>query len=160
MATTVLLTRPYGLVLTETSVPCVITQWRAFASASEFIALQEAALRYFETQSTPEQPWGWVGDVHRLEAIPVQAQDWLLTDFIPRAAAVGLRELSLVQSPSSLSLLTTQRYAHGTTPSGTPYRLRTAYFSSLEAALVGARLALSQPTLASHYPNYQRAAAQ
>ncbi|TDN38184.1 hypothetical protein E4631_06600 [Hymenobacter sp. UV11] len=151
MATTVLITRPYGLVLTETSGPCIVTQWRAFASASEFIALQEAALRYFETHSTPEQPWGWVGDVHRLQAIPVQAQDWLLTDFIPRAAAVGLRELSLVQSPTSLSPPATQRYAHGTTPSGLPYALRTAYFPSLEAALVGARLALAQPVLVPHY---------
>ena len=102
MATSVLHTRPYGLVLAESSIPCLITQWRAFASAAEFITLQQVALRYFEAHSTPAQPWGWVGDVQRLEAIPVQAQDWLLAEFTPRAAAAGLRELSLVQPPTHL----------------------------------------------------------
>ena len=151
MPTSVILTRPYGLVLAETSVPCLITQWRAFASAAEFIALLEAALPHFEKQSTPEQPWGWVGDVRRLAAVPVQGQDWLLTDFMPRAAAAGLRELSLVQSPAALSLLPAQRYVHGISTSGIPYTLRTAYFSSLETALASTRLALGTATLVPHY---------
>lgn len=151
MATSVLFTRPYGLVLTESSVPCIITQCRAFASATEFITLQQAALRHFEANSTPEQPWGWVGDVHRLEAIPVQAQDWLLAEFTPRAAAAGLRELSLVQPAAQLGPLTTQRYTHGTSPAGLPYTLRTAHYHSLDSALVGARMALSQPTAATQY---------
>lgn len=151
MATSVLLTRPYGLVLAETSVPCIITQWRAFASATEFITLQEIALCYFETRSSPEQPWGWVGDVHHLPAIPVQAQDWLLAEFTPRAAAAGLRELSLVQSPARLGPFTTQRYTHGTSAAGVPYTLRTAYFHSLEEALVGAKLSLNQPTPVATY---------
>lgn len=151
MATSVLHTRPYGLVLAESSIPCIITQWRAFASAAEFITLQQVALRYFEAQSTPAQPWGWVGDVHRLEAIPVQAQDWLLAEFTPRAAAAGLRELSLVQSPTHLGAPATQHYTHGTSPAGAPYTLRTAHFHSLEAALAGTRRALAQPTLVTQY---------
>gem|GEM_PF-824761 len=144
MASTTLLTRPYGLVQAEPSVPCVITQWRAFTNAAEFIALQELALCYFETRSSPDHPWGWVSDVHHLEAIPVQAQDWLLAEFTPRAAAAGLRELSLVQ-PARFGPLATQRYTHGTSAAGVPYLLRTAHFHSLEEAIVGAHLALSRP---------------
>lgn len=151
MMTTSLISRPSGLVLIEASVPCIITQWRAFASASEFIALQELALRYFETHSSLDKPWGWVGDVQHLAAVPVQAQDWLLTDFTPRAAAAGLREFSLVQSPDAHHSLLAQHYAHGTTPSGEPYTLRTASFLSLESALAGARMALSCRVTVSAY---------
>ena len=43
-----ILSTSYGVALADETVPCVITQWHKFANKAEFIALQGAALAYFE----------------------------------------------------------------------------------------------------------------
>jgi len=70
----IIFSQPYGTVLVDASIPCIITQWHAFANATEFIGLQWFALEYFEAHSALAQPWGWVGDVRQMGAIPAKAQ--------------------------------------------------------------------------------------
>lgn len=135
--------KPYGSVLIDASVPCVITQWHAFANATEFIGLQLFALEYFEAHSSPAQPWGWVGDVRQMGAIPAKAQAWLLADFNPRATAAGLREVSVVLAETIFGQLATQAYAQNTQQAHTAYELSTHFYDSLEAAKAGARQVLS-----------------
>jgi hypothetical protein len=144
MADQVIFSQPYGTVLVDASVPCVITQWHAFANATEFIALQGFALDYFEAHATPAQPWGWVGDVRHMSAIPDRAQHWLLHEFNPRAIAAGLREVSVVLASSIFGQLATQRYAQDTRQAQGSEALHTRFFDSLEAAKEGARQALLQ----------------
>jgi hypothetical protein len=143
MADQVIFSQPYGTVLVDASVPCVITQWHAFANATEFVAMQGFALEYFEAHSTPAQPWGWVGDVRAMSAIPDKAQHWLLHDFNSRAIAAGLREVSVVLASSIFGQLATQRYAQDTRQMQRSEVLRTSFFDSLEAAKEGARQALA-----------------
>jgi hypothetical protein len=138
----VIFSEPYGTVLVDASVPCVITQWHAFANATEFIALQEFALKYFEVHSSPARPWGWVGDVRQMGAIPAKAQAWLLADFNPRAMAAGLREVSVVLAETIFGQLATQTYAQNTRQARSAYELSTRFYDSLETAKVGARQAL------------------
>ena len=145
MADQVIFSQPYGTVLVDASVPCVITQWHAFANATEFVAMQSAALEYFEAHSTPAQPWGWVGDVRQMSAIPDKAQHWLLHDFNPRAIAAGLREVSVVLATSIFGQLATQRYAQETCKTHGPGELSTSFFDSLDAAKEGARRVLAAP---------------
>ncbi|RZK88001.1 MAG: hypothetical protein EOO62_38325 [Hymenobacter sp.] len=85
MSEQIILTTPYGVALADASVPCVITQWHSFANKTEFIALQEAALVYYEQHSTLAEPWGWVGDVRHMGAIPAEAHRWLQDQFNPQA---------------------------------------------------------------------------
>lgn len=144
MADQVIFSQPYGTVLVDASVPCVITQWHAFANATEFIALQGFALEYFEAHSTPAQPWGWVGDVRQMSAIPDKAQQWLLAEFNPRAVAAGLREVSVVLATSIFGQLATQRYAQNARQAGPEQALQTSFFDSLVGAKEGARRALAQ----------------
>ena len=144
MSDQVLFSRPYGSVLIDASVPCVITQWHGFANATEFIALQEFALVYFEAHSTPQKPWGWVGDVRQMGAIPEKAQQWLQQHFNLRAAAAGLREVSVVLAATIFGQIATQRYAQHTEQAREQYELHTRFFDSLEAAKEGARIALSR----------------
>lgn len=138
----VIFSKPYGSVLVDTSVPCVITQWHAFANATEFIALQLFALECFEAHSSPARPWGWVGDVRQMGAIPAKAQAWLLADFNPRATAAGLREVSVVLAETIFGKLATQTYAQNTQQARSAYELSTRLYDSLEAAKAGARQAL------------------
>lgn len=143
MSEQIILTTPYGVALADETVPCVITQWHGFANKTEFMALQGAALAYFEQHSTPEQPWGWVGDVRRMGAIPEEAQRWLQDEFNPRAIAAGLRTVSVVVAESIFGKIATQRYAQQTRTQAAT--LGVAYFASLEEAKAGARQELQAP---------------
>lgn len=137
MSEYIILDTPYGTALADASVPCVITQWHGFANKTEFIALQGAALGYFEQHSTPDQPWGWVGDVRHMGAIPEEAQRWLQDEFNPRALAAGLRVVSVVVAESIFGKIATHRYAQQTAT--TAAALGVTYYHSLAEAKAGAR---------------------
>lgn len=132
-----ILATPYGTALADESVPCVITQWHSFANKTEFIALQGAALAYFEQHSTPAKPWGWVGDVRHMGAIPEEAQRWLQDEFNPRALAAGLRVVSVVVAESIFGKIATQRYVQQTTTKLA--ELGVSYYASLAEAKAGAQ---------------------
>ena len=137
MSEHIILATSYGMALADASVPCVITQWHGFANKTEFIALQGAALAYFEQQATSDKPWGWVGDVRHMGAIPEEAQRWLQDEFNPRALAAGLRVVHVVVAESIFGQIATQRYAQQTVTSTAA--LGVTYYSSLTAAKAGAR---------------------
>jgi hypothetical protein len=134
----------YGAVLVDASVPCIITQWYAFANTTEFIALQGFALEYFEAHSTAAKPWGWVGDVRQMGAIPAKAQAWLIAEFNPRATAAGLREVSVVVAETVFGQIATQRYIAETRQHQDRAALRTQLYDSLATAKQGARQALAE----------------
>lgn len=141
MSDQIIFSQPYGTVLVDASVPCIITQWHAFANATEFISLQGFALQYFEAHSTPAQPWGWVGDVRQMGAIPAKAQAWLIAEFNPRAVAAGLREVSVVVAENVFGQIATQRYIEETHQHQDRAALRTQLYDSLANAKQGARQA-------------------
>jgi hypothetical protein len=143
MSDTVIFDRPYGRVLVDAAVPFVMTQWLSFANAPDFIALQEAALLYYEAHATPARPWGFVGDVRHMGAIPAKAQAWLISEFNPRATAAGLREVSVVVSDNVFGQLATQQYAQQTAAQRARYELHAIYYQSVAEAKAGARRALA-----------------
>ncbi|MGI4761241.1 MAG: hypothetical protein ACRYF0_11075 [Janthinobacterium lividum] len=143
MSDQLLYSKPYGVVLVDASVPCIITQWHAFANATEFIDLQEFALKYFEAHSTSQRHWGWVGDVRQMGAIPAKAQAWLIADFNPRATAAGLREVSVVVAENVFGQIATQRYIEETRQHQDRAALHTQLYSSIIEAKEGARQVLA-----------------
>ncbi|MGI4738218.1 MAG: hypothetical protein ACRYG7_23875 [Janthinobacterium lividum] len=136
MSEQVILATSYGTALADSSVPCVITQWHSFANKTEFIALQGAALAYYEQHSTLDSPWGWIGDVRHMGAIPEEAQRWLQDEFNPRALAAGLRVVSVVVAESIFGKIATQRYAQQTATKTA--ELGVTYYSTMEEAKAGA----------------------
>jgi hypothetical protein len=137
MSEQIILATPYGTALADDTVPCVITRWHSFANKTEFIALQGAALAYFEQHSTPERPWGWVGDVRHMGAIPDEAQRWLQDTFNPRALAAGLRVVSVIVADNIFGKIATQHYAQQTALKVA--ELGVSYYASLEDAKAGAQ---------------------
>ncbi|MDO7848786.1 hypothetical protein Q5H92_20645 [Hymenobacter sp. M29] len=142
MTNTEIFSEPYGRVLVDEAVPCVVIQWLGFANRTEFIALQETALRCIEDHATPSRPWGMVADVRRMGAIPTEAQLWLVHEFNPRAQAAGLREVSVVPAEGVFGQLATQRYIRESELEGGVAPLRTKLYPTMEAAFDGARAAL------------------
>lgn len=141
MSDKVIFSQPFGSVLVDATVPCIITQWHAFANANDFIAMMEAATQYFASHSTSAQPWGWVGDVRQMGAIPAKAQAWLISEFNNRAVTAGLREMSIVVAETVFGQLSAQRYAQETANATETYELHTAFYNSLESAKAGAKRA-------------------
>ena len=94
-------------------------------------------MAYFEQHSTPAKPWGWVGDVRHMGAIPEEAQRWLQDEFNPRALAAGLRVVSVVVAESIFGKIATQRYVQQTTTKLA--ELGVAYYASLAEAKAGAQ---------------------
>ena len=144
MPDTVIFDAPYGRVLVDADVPCLTTQWLSFANGPDFIALQEAALLYYEAHATPARPWGLVGDTRHMGAIPAKAQAWLISEFNPRATRAGLREVSVVVSENVFGQLATQQYVKETAAARDRYELHAVYYTSVEAAKAGAKAALAR----------------
>jgi hypothetical protein len=134
----VVLAESYGSVLVDANVPCVIVQFHGFANAAEFKHLMETGLAYHTAHSRPEQPWGWVGDVRQMGAIPQAVQDWLAADWNRRAFAAGIREISIVVAKNVLGQLATQQYAQKTVAHRDQYEIEPAYYPSLAQAKQGA----------------------
>ena len=137
----VILSEPYGMVAVDTRVPCVIVRFLGFANRAEFMRVMDTGLAYYAAHSQPAQPWGWVGDVRQMGAIPQAVQQWLTDDWNPRAVAAGIREISIVLAETVFGQLATQQYVQQTTQQP-QLGLTTAYYPSLFAAKQGARQAL------------------
>ncbi|MCI1188161.1 hypothetical protein MON38_12095 [Hymenobacter sp. DH14] len=144
MPDTEIFSEPYGRVLLDEAVPCVIIQWFGFANRTEFLALQNTALRYLEDHATPARPWGLVADVRRMGAIPTEVQEWLVNDFNPRAVAAGLREVSVVPAETVFGQLATQRYQRESAATGLADVLPTVLYPTMAAAAEGARQAMAE----------------
>ena len=139
MTETEIFSEPYGRVLVDEGVPCVVIQWLGFANRTEFLALQETALRYIEEHATPARRWGMVADVRLMGAIPTEVQQWLVFEFNPRAYAAGLREVSVVPAENVFGQMATQRYIRNSDLEGSEAPLQTVLYPTVAAAREGAR---------------------
>jgi hypothetical protein len=137
-----ILEEAYGCVLVDARVPCVIIQFHGFANQKEFKHAMETGLAYYAQHNTPEKPWGWIGDVRHMSAIPREVQQWLVTDWNLRAFQAGIRQVSVVQAQNVLGELATQAYIRNTAARRNQYEIYSVYYPSLRAAKQGARQAL------------------
>jgi hypothetical protein len=140
-----ILDEPYGSVLVDPHVPCVIVQFHGFANKTQFKYVMETGLSYYVQHSTPQKVWGWIGDVRHMSAIPKEVQHWLATDWNLRAFQAGIREVSVVQAENVIGELATQEYIRNTAARRNQYEVYSIYYSSLKAAKQGVSKALRQP---------------
>ena len=144
MSDQIIFSQPYGTVLVDASVPCIISQWHTFANKQEFRTLLETAMDYFDAHSTPATPWGWIADSRHMGAIPAEVQQWLHTAFNPRITKAGLREMSVVVPETIFGRLAVQQYQQNAEQDNTSYELATQYYDSLDNAKAGIRQYLGQ----------------
>ncbi|MFD1874734.1 hypothetical protein [Hymenobacter bucti] len=140
----VIFSEPYGAVLIDASVPCIISQWHTFANKQEFRTLLEAAMVYFDAHSSQAKPWGWIADSRHMGAIPAEVQQWLHAVFNQRIAKAGLREMSVVVPETIFGKMAVQQYKQNIEQKPTTYELQTRYYNSLESAKDGIRQYLGQ----------------
>ena len=145
MTEKIIFSQPYGSVLVDEEVPCVISQWHGLAHTTDFRTLLEFALAYYTTRHRSAKPWGWIGDTRQMGAISADVHEWLTHDLNPRMYAAGLRQMSIVTSDNVFSRLASQQYVQGTRNQKDQYDLFTVHYPTLEAAKKGTRAALISP---------------
>jgi len=138
-----ILTETYGTVLADSAVPCVIVQFHGFANREQFKLVMDTGLAYYEAHSTAARPWGWVGDVRQMGAIPKEVQEWLTDDWNIRAFAAGIREISIVVAETVFGQVATQQYVQRTAQRADTYELESAYYDTLAHAKQGAAARLA-----------------
>ena len=138
MADHVIIAEPYGSVLADETVPCVIVQFHQFANSNEFRHMMTTGLNYYQAHRTPQQPWGWVGDIRHMGAIPQDVQQWLVTQWNIAAYEAGIREFSLVAPANVLGQFAAEQYTQHTAAEREQYAIEPVYYASLAEAKAGA----------------------
>lgn len=135
----IILQESYAQVLADAAVPCIIVQLHAFANREQFKQMMNAGLAYYQEQTSPQQPWGWIADTRQMSAISQEVQQWLAQDWNVRAYQAGLREMSIVTAQNILGQIATQQYAQLAVAQSTPYVLEPVYYPSLADAKQGVK---------------------
>jgi hypothetical protein len=77
----------------DTDVPCVVMEWRGYATSSIFRETNERVLRAIVERCATHL----LGDIRDLVLIGADDQVWLNDIWLPRAMEAGLRQVALVQ---------------------------------------------------------------
>ena len=111
MADVVLHEEPYGCLLLSPQVPCIIITWNGFANSTQFRSLMNRGLELYIVEATRTQPLGWLADTRDVSAVKGVDQEWLKTDWNPRASAAGIHHVSFVIPESVFGKITVQNYS-------------------------------------------------
>jgi hypothetical protein len=76
----------------DADVPCVVMTWTGYAPGAPFRAANEAVLE----RIAKERATKILGDIEAVQITSAADQRWLAEDWLPRAAAAGLRHAALV----------------------------------------------------------------
>ena len=83
---------PVCAVSYDPQVPCVVMEWRGYATTRQFRDANERVLAALVEHRTSKV----LCDVRQFKLIHGEDQDWLNNDWIPRAADAGMRTCALV----------------------------------------------------------------
>ena len=109
----------------DAEVPCVVMTWTGYAPGAPFRAANEAVL----ARIVQERATRILGDIEAVQITDAADQRWLSEDWLPRAAAAGLRYAALVTPAFELEHAPVRLIGESVPP---PFELE--YFDDLEAA--------------------------
>lgn len=136
-----LINEPYGSMLLAPEVPCLIVQWHGFANSQQFRSLMDRGLALYTAQARRTQPLGWLADTRLISAITPTDQQWLNTDWNPRAYAAGIRHVSFVLAENVFGQIAVQNYT-ANTETAAAYTIEPAHFRTMPEAKQWLRQAL------------------
>ena len=109
----------------DESVPCVVMTWTAYRPGPPFRAANEAVLaRVLEERATRI-----LGHIEAVQITDAADQRWLAEDWLPRAAAAGLRYAALVTPAFELEHAPVRLVGESL-----PQPLELEYFDDVDAA--------------------------
>ena len=118
MSDTILVSESYGMISVAPEVPSTIIEWTGFANSEQLRYLMNETLRQYISQTKQQKgAVGWIADMHGLGAVKSTDQQWLHTDWNPRAYAAGVRYMAFVEAESVFGKISVQQYATNVTRS-------------------------------------------
>ncbi|MFC6221901.1 hypothetical protein ACFP2F_01510 [Hymenobacter artigasi] len=134
MSDTTLLSESYGAIQLASEVPSTIIQWTGFANSEQLRYLMNETLRQYISETRRQDgPVGWIADMHGLGAVKSADQEWLHTDWNPRAYAAGVRYMAFVEAESVFGKISVNQYVTNVTQSE-QYTFHIRYLPTLAAA--------------------------
>jgi hypothetical protein len=101
----VYLQTPNVVVQWDAATRCVVIEWKDFAFGEEYRTALNTVLQALEENKSGKL----LADSRRMKAIPQEDQEWLMKDWVPRSAKVGLKHSAVVLPKSTLGQMTLQR---------------------------------------------------
>jgi hypothetical protein len=92
------LDKPYVSVRWESGGPWVLAEWKAWANSTEYRAAHEEILGVIREHHAPR----FLIDARNARVVSEQDQEWINTNWIPRAVAAGRRWTAVVMPTSAL----------------------------------------------------------
>jgi hypothetical protein len=115
----------YLAITHDASVPCVIMQWKSFATSQEFRKGLNSGLHMVNTHKVGN----WLADLRKMDVIDPEDEQWSNTDWFPRALQAGIRKMALIPSEDVFNNMAVENIMSQVTSN-----LQVHYFKDLESA--------------------------
>ncbi|RFP66086.1 hypothetical protein D0N36_05015 [Hymenobacter lapidiphilus] len=146
MPDSALITETYGSMLLAPEVPCLIVQWHTFANRQQFRSFMDRSLELYIQEGQRTRPLGLLGDTRQVGAVTPDGQNWLRTNWNPRAYAAGIRHMGFVASESIFGQISVQSYTDNT-EAANAYAINIAHYNTLPEAKQWLHQALHGPAI-------------
>ncbi|TGE13430.1 hypothetical protein [Hymenobacter elongatus] len=134
MSDTTLVSESFGAIHLAPEVPSTIIQWTGFANSEQLRSLMNETLRHYISETKRHKgPVGWIADLQGLGAVKPADQEWLHTDWNPRAYAAGVRYMAFVEAESVFGKISGKQYATNVMQSE-EYTFHIRYLPTMAAA--------------------------
>ncbi len=88
----------------DEKVPCVIMQWKDFATSTEFKLGLNKGLELLMEKKTGN----WLADLRKMDVIDPDDEQWSNEDWFPRAIAGGVKKMALIPSEDIFNKLSVE----------------------------------------------------
>ncbi|TGE09808.1 hypothetical protein [Hymenobacter fodinae] len=133
MSETLLHSESYGEITLSPGMTCLIVRWHGFANSRNFRFLLNKALELYRTYSVRYTSLAWLNDTRHFGALLTADQEWVNTNWNPRAWAAGIQQINFLAPATVFGQIAIQQYAHNTAQRA-DYRLEVRHHASLEEA--------------------------
>ncbi|WKN44069.1 STAS/SEC14 domain-containing protein [Tunicatimonas pelagia] len=94
----------YLQVRYEEEVPCVVMEWKEFATSEEFRTGLNKGLSLLTDKGTEN----WLADLRKMDVIDPEDEKWSNEDWFPRALAGGVKKMALIPSEDVFNSLSVE----------------------------------------------------
>jgi hypothetical protein len=123
----------YGEVTLAPTTACLIVRWHGFANSRSFRFLLNKALELYELHVSRFANLAWLNDTLHFGAMLTVDQQWVNTDWNPRAYAAGIRQVHFLSPSNVFGQISVQQYTNNTARRA-DYHLEVRHHQSLEEA--------------------------
>lgn len=110
----------------DEKIPCVIMEWKEYATSEEFREGLDKGLELLKKQNTGN----WLADLRKMDVIDPDDEKWSNEDWFPRALQEGVKKMALIPSEDVFNAMSVENIMNEVSGTG----LVIHYFDKVEEA--------------------------